>query len=78
VRRSYPAGLVDAILKLIGREPIRCRRCSHRFYRRLRPTDVLGLPDPPLYPVESIPEPTVPPEAVLDSKPGRTRDSAQG
>jgi hypothetical protein len=29
-----------------GYTPLRCRRCSHRFYRKLFPGDALGIPDP--------------------------------
>jgi DNA-directed RNA polymerase subunit RPC12/RpoP len=45
VRRSYPTGLLDAILNRRGLNPLRCRRCSHRFYRKLQPDEVLGLPE---------------------------------
>jgi len=29
-----------------GYTPLRCRRCSHRFYRKLAPGEALGLPEP--------------------------------
>jgi DNA-directed RNA polymerase subunit RPC12/RpoP len=51
VRRSYPKGLIDAIMNARRRTPLRCRRCSYRFYRLLQPGEVLGIPDP------SIPDP---------------------
>jgi hypothetical protein len=52
VRRSYPDGILDAIMIKMGRPPLRCRRCSHRFYWKLRPEDLLGLPDSPSQPVD--------------------------
>ncbi len=36
----------------LGKDPFRCRRCNYRFYRKLLPGEVLGLPDPPVEPIE--------------------------
>ena len=52
VRRSYPAGIKDLIMKQFGRSALRCRRCSYRFYMKLGPQDRLGLPDSPAQPVD--------------------------
>ena len=75
LRRSYPAGLMDALMKSSGRDPVRCRRCSYRFHHKLQPGEVLGLPDPPLHPVEPITVPAKQPDTVLD--PERTVDSVR-
>jgi hypothetical protein len=64
-------------MKFRGRDPFRCRRCSYRFYRKLQPGEVVGLPDPPLNPVEPILPPAGQPAAVLDSPPEQAVDSAQ-
>jgi hypothetical protein len=45
VRRSYPKGLLDAFMSRLARVPLRCRRCSYRFYRKLSPGEALGLPE---------------------------------
>ena len=45
VRRSYPKGLLDSIMIRLGKPPLRCRGCTHRFYRRLSPGERLGRPD---------------------------------
>jgi hypothetical protein len=45
IRRSYPKGLLDAFMNSRGRLPLRCRRCSYRFYRKLAPGETLGLPE---------------------------------
>lgn len=37
---------MDGIMNLRGRTALRCRRCSYRFYRKLLPGEVLGLPEP--------------------------------
>ena len=47
VRRAYPKGVVTAIMSMRGYTALRCRRCSYRFYRKLLPGDVLGLPELP-------------------------------
>src|SRR5262245_36825265 len=52
VRRSYPDGVLDGIMIHFGRPPLRCRRCSYRFYLKLGPQDRLGLPDSPSQPVD--------------------------
>jgi hypothetical protein len=52
LRRSYPDGIIDAIMIHLGRPPLRCRRCSYRFYWKLGPQDLLGLPDSPSQPVD--------------------------
>jgi hypothetical protein len=28
-----------------GKQPLRCRGCTHRFFRRLLPNEKLGRPD---------------------------------
>jgi len=33
VRRSMPKGLVDAVVRIFGLIPYRCRSCNERFYR---------------------------------------------
>jgi hypothetical protein len=45
VRRSYPKGLLDAFMNVRGWTPLRCRRCTYRFYRKLAPGQTLGLPE---------------------------------
>jgi hypothetical protein len=45
VRRSYPKGLLDAWMARLGSTPLRCRRCSYRFYRKLLAGEVLGIPE---------------------------------
>ena len=45
VRRSYPKGLFDAFSIARGKPPLRCRRCNYRFYRKLKPGEILGLPE---------------------------------
>ena len=45
VRQSWPNGLRDRIMNRLGKLPLRCRRCEHRFYRRLQEGEKLGRPD---------------------------------
>ena len=33
VRRSMPRGFLDALVRIVGLVPYRCRTCGHRFYR---------------------------------------------
>jgi hypothetical protein len=33
VRPSYPGGPRDALYRIFGLEPYRCRACTYRFYR---------------------------------------------
>ena len=33
VRRSMPKGFVDALVRMVGLVPYRCRSCGLRFYR---------------------------------------------
>ena len=34
VRRSYPGGIRDDIMRAFGYAPLRCRGCQRRFFRR--------------------------------------------
>jgi hypothetical protein len=45
VRRSWPSGWRDQLMIRIGKPPLRCRACTHRFYRRMLPGEKLGRPD---------------------------------
>lgn len=33
VRRSMPKGILDALVRIVGLIPYRCRSCNQRFYR---------------------------------------------
>ncbi|HWB84739.1 MAG TPA: hypothetical protein VG675_11410 [Bryobacteraceae bacterium] len=35
VRRSWPRGIWDRLILFGGWAPLRCRKCEHRFYRRV-------------------------------------------
>ncbi len=34
-RKSLPRGMFDTFVLMIGRWPYRCRKCSHRFIRKV-------------------------------------------
>ena len=38
MRRSLQRGIVDSVMKAMGKMPYRCRRCERRFYRRVDAT----------------------------------------
>jgi DNA-directed RNA polymerase subunit RPC12/RpoP len=72
VRRSYPGGLRDWLMGSLGRIPLRCRGCRYRFYRKLRPGDTLGIPEPAV-PAEipvTVPESPLPPRRPNETSGG--------
>ena len=38
VRRSMPHGFLDALVRIVGLVPYRCRSCGQRFYRHQQET----------------------------------------
>jgi len=36
IRRSYPHGFLDRLVRIVGMVPYRCRSCGQRFYRPLQ------------------------------------------
>ncbi len=42
VRHSMSHGVLDAIIGAFGREPMRCRQCQRRFYKRRPPKEEDG------------------------------------
>ena len=44
IRQSYPRPFLDSIMTMFQMKPLRCRFCRNRFYKRMHPGEVTGIP----------------------------------
>ena len=44
MRKSFPKPLLDSVMSVFGMQPLRCRSCQYRFYKRLADEAAVALP----------------------------------